>query len=334
MATSLKFKKKILSIEDLTYLNKLLNVKMPISNALSLITSSRNKKLIDEISNKLNKGALIENIIHDYLPSNIDSYLMPLLKNLPFSAALDISLSFEKRLKENEKQIISSIGYPCLLLFIAITALYFFDMYGINSIFAIIKSFNSDLSLFDSIRTLLRISIYIIYYGFLFISLLALIYSRPKRITYLYVVLSKYLPNSLVHIYYSEQFVNLLLICCKRGYKTKQSLDLLKNMKNKPVISFLAYHLDDYLLKGESLKDASKQSYYDNNLSRFIKIATYSNDFENVLESYVDLAKQRILNKAKRYSLTIQIFTYGFIGIIIIFIYQVLFLPMQALNNL
>lgn len=329
-----KLNSKFLSIEDLSYLNKLLKTNMSLANSLSLLKSKTNEKMINSIINDLDNGVLIEKSIERFVPKQIDNFLSPLLKSLPFSASLDISLSFYDRYQDNQKQILSSIGYPCILMFISISGLYLFDLYGIDTIFSILRSFDTELGLFTTFRHVLRIMIYIFYYGILIIFILVLFYSRPSKITFLYLLLSKYFPNSLVNISYCEQFVSLLLICIKKGYKTKQSLQILMNMKTKPIISFLAYHLDENLLKGETLKEASKQIYYDNSLSRFIKIANYSNDFENVLQSYVILAQEKIFRKTKKYALTIQLITYLFIGIIIIFIYQVLFLPMQTLGQL
>lgn len=326
--------KELLSIEDLSYLNKLLKTNMPLANGLELIKRKGNEKIIDELLTKLTEGLLIERIINNYVSKTMNGYLSPLLKNLPFAIALDISLSFYDRVKQNEKQIINSLAYPCILLFVSLTALYLFDLYGIDSIFMMLKSFNSDNELFASLRILFRVLVYFFYYGILLLAMLLLYFSRPNRIAFLYLQLSKHFPNSLVNISYCEQFVSLLLICSQRGYKSKQALEILKNMKTKPVISFLAYHLDESLLNGETLKDASKKIYYDNSLSRFIKIASYSNDFENVLSGYVSLAREKIQKKIKKYTLSIQFVTYTFIGLIIVFVYQILFLPMQTLSNL
>lgn len=326
--------KQILNEEDLAYLNKLLKTNIPLANGLKLIKRKGNEKIIDELLQKLDEGMLIERIIESYIPSNLNGYLSPLIKNLPFSIAIDISLSFYDRVKQNEKQIMNSLAYPCILLFVSLTALYLFDLYGIDSIFMMLKSFNSNIALFSSLRILFRAVVYVFYYGILILALFALYFSRPKRIVFLYLQLSKHFPNSLVNISYCEQFVSLLLICSQRGYKTKQALELLKSMKSKPVISFLAFHLDESLLNGETLRDASKQIYYDNSLSRFIKIATYSNDFNNVLAGYVNLAKEKIQKKIKKYTISIQLVTYIFIGLIIVFIYQILFLPLQALSNI
>ena len=103
-------------------------------------------------------------------------------------------------------------------------------------------------------------------------------------------------------------------------------------MKHKPIVSFLAFHMDESLLQGEMLKEAAKQPYYDSSLSRFIKIANYTNDFSLLISSYITLARAKIAKRMKNYSLCIQLFTYVFIAFIIIFIYQILFMPMQAIT--
>ena len=97
-------------------------------------------------------------------------------------------------------------------------------------------------------------------------------------------------------------------------------------------ISFLAFHLDESLMEGETMKEAMHKKYYDSSLSRFIKIGNYTNDFSQIISSYISLAKKKIRQRMKRYTVTIQLSTYAFIAAIIIFIYQVLFMPMQAIS--
>ena len=111
------------------------------------------------------------------------------------------------------------------------------------------------------------------------------------------------------------------------------SLSILKSLHNKPVVSFLAFHLEDKLLAGESLKDASRQNYFDETLSRFINVAVYTDDFSHVLNNYVILSQNRITAAMKKAANIIQASSYAAIGAIIIFIYQVLFLPMQAISS-
>lgn len=321
-----------LSIEDMMYLSRLLNTNLSLNNCFDLLGNSRNMKIFEKIKTRLQKGELIENIIIEYTPVEIRSYLDALLSSLSFNIALKLSLDFYEKQNENKNSLVNAILYPSILLFLTITALYLFDLYGLDSLFSLMGSFSNDINIYHNIRVLFRIVITVIYYGFLISVLIIIYYRQPKRITLLYIFISRYFSNSLFNIYYCEQFMSLLLICVDYGYKTKESLQLLKKMKSKPIVAFLAFHLDDYLLKGESLKEAVKQKYYDSSLSRYIKLANYTNDFSNIINSYLLITREKIKRKMKQFALTIQLTTYMIIGAIIIFIYQLLFMPMQAIT--
>ena len=75
-----------LSIEDLAYLSKLLDTNLSLNHCLMLLENKHNKNIFNSIRDSLNKGKLIEEVIGDYLPSSIKTYLIPLLKKLSFSS--------------------------------------------------------------------------------------------------------------------------------------------------------------------------------------------------------------------------------------------------------
>jgi len=326
------FLRKQLTIEDLSYLSKLLDTGMSLNDSLNLLKNRRNEKVFKAIREKLDQGTLIEKLMPDYLPKEIKPFISSLAGNLSFAETLSLSLYFYKENKDGQNGFFSSIAYPCILLFATLTALYLFDLYGMDAIFSLIRSFDADLSLYQDLRMLFRIMINIFYYLLLIGTLVLVFYMQPKRIVLLYAFLSEHFPDSLINVYYSEEFMSLLLICLNKGFKTRQALELLKKMKSKPVISFLAFHLDESLMEGEMLKEATKKKYYDSSLSRFIKIANYTNEFNEVVSSYTRMAKEKITRRLKRYTLTIQLATYFFIGAVIVFIYQILFMPMQAIS--
>ena len=333
MAFSLKMlSRKTLSVEDVSYLSKLLNTNMSVGECFTLLENRANKEIFADIRNKLDQGEMIESVIKDHLPKQLKTYVISLLNTLSLSASLSLALKFEQKAQDGQRELINSLAYPLILLFITMTSLYLFDLYGIDSIFTLISTFDADLKLFDSLRLVFRIVINVFYYLVLILFILSLFFFKPANVIILYIFVSKYLPNSLLNIHYSQEFMALFLICCKAGYKTRQSLEILKAMTSKPVISFLAFHLDESLMEGESLKEATRKNYYDSSLSRFIKIANYTNEFSEVIGSYVELSRERIRRRIKRYTSALQMMTYIFIGLIIIFIYQILFMPMQAIS--
>lgn len=326
-------KQKTLTMDDLSSINELLKAGLSIKDCLFLIKTKSNNIIIETIISKLNKGLLIEEIMINFLPKKIASYIKELIKNMSFSESLELSLNFLNKNLNNQKTIEKNILYPVILLFIAISALYLFDAYGLDAIINMLKTFKSDFSSLTILRNVFRIIIYIFYFGMLIIMILIIYFSKEKNIALMYIFVSKHIRNSLIQVYFCEEFINLFLICLDSGYKTKEVLNILKALHNKPIVSFLAFHLEESLLKGNSLKDASKQIYFDETLSKFINVAVYTNDFSFILHKYLTLCKEKIISFTKKIILSIQISSYIFIGVIIIFVYQILFLPMQMIGN-
>lgn len=329
-----KYQKRTIPIEDLTYLNELIKTSLPLKSCLMLITNNLNRKLFESLLHKLDEGQLIENIVLDYMPKEINGYMNNLLKRLSFAESLNLSLSFYTKNKENSKALEKAITYPLILLFISLTGLYLFDSYGLDSILNLMRSFNANIETFSIFRIFLKILIYVFYFAFLIIAIIVLIFINPKRITLFYILLTRYFPLSIVKTYFTEDFISLFVITLNLGYKTKAALEILKSLNNKPLVAFLAFHLDDKLIEGASLKEASEQNYFDDLLVKFINIASYTNNFTGILNNYAELSREKIKNKMKTLTTIMQLASYLVIGIVIVFIYQVLFLPMQAITTL
>lgn len=325
-------RKRTLDIEDISYLSRLLKTNLSLNECFELLRNRKNESIFNAIRKKLSEGEMIEKIFVEYVPKELRPYLESLLGHLSFSQALSLTLEFHDKNIKSSSSLTSAVAYPCFLLFVTITALYLFDLYGLDSLFSLMGTFSSEVNIYQGIRMIFRIAINIIYYGFLIIVLLFIYLRQPKRIVLLYIFMSRYFTNSLFSLYYCEQFMSALLICSRCGFKTRESMEILKNMKSRPVISFLAFHLDDGLLSGQTLRQAAQKKYYDSSLARYIKMANLTNDFVNTIGSYIEVTGEKIERKMKRYALVIQVSTYAFIGAVIIFIYQLLFMPMQAIT--
>lgn len=325
--------RKLLSNDDLNYLSSLLATSLPLGNCLELLKTKRNEKLVDKIRNELHSGQLAEEIFKSYLPKGIKSYLLPLLRRMSFKDSLALGLMFEKRHLTLKKSFVSKVSYPCLLLVFAIVGLLAFDVFGLDSIISVLEMFNSDLGIYATFRIVYRIAVVMLFSLLVAIFLLVFYFSHKKRQVLAYLFISKHFPDSLIHILFCQEFISLFLICTRKGYKTKDTLELLKGLDNMPIIAFLAFHMDESLMAGNSLKDASIQPYFDTSLARFVKIGAYSLDYEEMLASYVELANKRIDKAVATTSLIVQIMVYAFIGILIAVVYQILFLPMKALTT-
>lgn len=322
---------KTINQDELTYLKELLMAGIPLKTALSLVTDGSRAELFDDITKRLDRGELVEEVFIKYLKKDFRDYLLALLKIMPFKEALDLSLGFYCQQQKNRSDLLKSLLYPLTLLFVCVSALYLFDCFGLDMILNLLSGFTTISPWIYSLRLFFRMLV-IFCYGFLLVgSLLFLYFNNPKRKELCYVLFTKHFESSLLKTYYCKEFVALFLLYLRAGNKTQAALHILRSLKNRHLVSFLAYHLDDKLLSGESLKEAIDQQYFDPSLVRFIHIATFSKDFGGVLANYVELSEKKIAAFMKRLTLYLQLFSYLTIGFVVIFIYQMLFLPMQAI---
>ena len=125
MAFSLKMlSRKTLSVEDVSYLSKLLNTNMSVGECFTLLENRANKEIFADIRNKLDQGEMIESVIKDHLPKQLKTYVISLLNTLSLSASLSLALKFDQKAQEGQRELINSLAYPLILLFITMTSLY------------------------------------------------------------------------------------------------------------------------------------------------------------------------------------------------------------------
>ena len=143
-----------------------------------------------------------------------------------------------------KQKLQKELVYPVILLFMSMTGLFLFDRYGLNSIVSLLKQFNTGTGSFGLFRNMLRFMVYVLYFGFIVLSLLFLYFKKPKRIVMLYVMLCRFKTFNTVKSYYSAELISMMLICRKAGFHTRETLDILRSLSSCPVTAFLSFHLN------------------------------------------------------------------------------------------
>ena len=92
--------------------------------------------------------------------------------------------------------------------------------------------------------------------------------------------------------------------------------------------------MDTELLSGKNMIEAMKNKYIDDRLSRFIKIAINTSELNMMLDGYIMQFEKRFKKYMNKLSLGIQLTSYILVGIVIIFVYQILFIPMSMIGGL
>lgn len=321
------------SINDIKFLSKLIDTKMPIKVCLDIISSSKTRSISEDIIKKLDDGHLFEDVICDYVPRDISKYFEKLIKLLGFNKTIEISLNIIESRKKNIDSVIGKALYPIILMFVSIVALILFDNFGLDSIIQMMSSFIDDLSMISIFRIVFSIVTKLLLILVIAIFGIAVTWGIFNKQVYIYECINKIFKDNIINVYFTNEFINLYTILVSNGYKTKECLDIIKTLDNMPICAYIANKVSLSLRDGNDLVNSVDIEELDSSLSKFFKIASCSKDFLSILINYLEYSSNKVNIFIKRVTAFIQGSSYVVIGLIIIFVYQLLFMPMQAITG-
>ncbi|MBR2802730.1 MAG: type II secretion system F family protein [Erysipelotrichaceae bacterium] len=325
--------RKRLKKEECEALLALLQSGLPLQKALPLLAEKGNEHLLQRILNDLEAGRSGEETLCSLLPAGIAVSLKSLLKVLPLKAALQIAFELEEEDAAQRSAFLKQSAYPLFLLLFSLTGLYLFDLFGFDTLLSLLKSFQSDLYFFTVFRSILRVLIFGLYLLMILAGILFLLCRRRDRQVFLYLKTAPYLRSGIWQLYTSASFISFWNICSRAGLGSRDALQVLRSFKERPLISFLAYHVDEAFRKGAGMEEAVDLHWLDPALKHFVHIALHADD-RILLSRYSEMTREKLKRRLKRIGQAIQLGVYLFIGFLLIFIYQILFLPLQALSQL
>ena len=280
------------------------------------------------------EGTNLESFFSSYLPKEYQKICMAIVKVLPIDKTLAFCIDLLQKNKKRKLKIFKILFYPILLLFVMMIFVLLFNQIVLPMMLNLVKSFHqvdSSLEYFVSILN------YIITFFFLccFILFCYITYSLwPKNIVKSYQRIYHYFPHSLFVKYYSEQFIQLYVLCIQEGLSTKESLDLINQLNMHPILSFLAECIHLQLMEGKAYQEAFEEAMLDEEVLRFLRLSSLSLEGEEILKTYLSFVQNKIERTMTAYAKSIQVISYSLIALMILFLYQILLLPLQIIQNL
>lgn len=131
---------------------------------------------------------------------------------------------------------------------------------------------------------------------------------------------------------YVYRFVMYYLSIYKRVSQSEVVIICLKKMEREQVINQYASLIDARLNSGVNFIDSF--SFLDEKLSQILKVGEDTVNVSAMLEVYLRTIKVSIDKKLKQIGLLVQIFSYGYIGFLVVVIYQMLLLPLNMIEGL
>ena len=304
------------------------------NECMNYLESEHNAEIFRIAKEKMMKGEKIQDWISGFFMKSISSKMETFLNFLPVSEALSLSITLHQQESDSRKQMMKWTAYPVAMFLISLVGVVFFCLLCMPSLIDMMKEF--DVSSFG---------IELMYHGLLITALVLIVFvlvgiclliwlSSKKRIVMCVVVLYRLSLGYLVEKELSLRFAQLYFECIRMGIPTKTALEMLQECKNDPLTVFLAWHIDQVLLNGGNLEQAMKIQYLEPSLGKIMKTAILSGEPIELLSGYLKVSIYRKEKRMQKLAKGIQVAAYGFVAMMILLIYQVLFLPLSMLERM
>lgn len=324
----------LMSKTDCEGMCQLLQHGFTLLETLKLLENKRNQLCFLEIQNKLEIGMPIEQFFGRYCPLIYQEYFDSFICFLPFTESLKLCVKLSNEEIKQRNELFKSLCYPILMFLGTIFGVYFFIIFCFPTLISLMKDFSVKSNIMELVVTILFVVIQCVMFLLLVCLIIIMYFIQKKNQVKGYKLLTRYIHFPLIKQIQSNQFARYFYQCTKIGCKTKQALQILKTMKNRPILVFLSCHLDESLLKGEKMEKALQSPYLDETLYHFMNIAIYSSSMESMLEGYIEVNHDKLRILIKQITKIVQVCTYSTIGLIIIFVYQILMIPLSVMSQM
>ena len=321
-----------LNENDCLVLSSLLQNEYPMDLVLSLIKDKSNQKIITTMRKQLEEGISIDQVLYPLLPKSYQKPFATFIYVLPLGQCLAqcqrlVYLQADMR-KFWMKQFIPS----SIMLALTYIGLILFKSYGISIMVQMSQSFHQEIGWIDTLNVFLTVSIIALSLMALIGAILSILLAIPKINQWVINHLPKHNRNLFI-LKASYNFSLYFNACLSQGISTHETFSVLSE-SNDYFVSLIAQFIQDQLGQGISFMDALSQTILDDTLIRFIELSMYTNTVVDAINAYQTSCAYLIEKKCKQSSMLFQLIAYTLIGILIICIYQVLFLPMHIMSTL
>ncbi len=303
-------------------------------DAMNVMEDEKNREAFTQIREKLSAGETVTDFFPDHLPASCRSYVSGFLMVLSFQEALQLGITIADNEKKQKQSVIREMLYPILLMCGMLAGIFLFCMYVLPKMLDLLEGFRVSSGSLRFVRTAAQTASAGLLIVTALLSAAVLYLTRPARIASVYRFLVRHCRRSLLIRFASEDFTRFFLECVRMNISTYHALQLLRKIPEKPLVGLIAEEMDRMLSTGDSFEEAVSTNYVEPVLSRFFKTAYYASECEKMLEGYLHMSTIRTAVMIRRFSVAVQLFSYSMIGAMIVFVYLIMMVPMQMLQNI
>lgn len=304
------------------------------TDTLQILKTKRNEHRIKYVLEKLEQGQTFKEVFSMLLPKGYRRYFNNFIRYLPVLESMRISVELATHEEKMKQKMMKDMVYPVVMLFVMFIGMYLFNGFVFPQMMTLMTSFEINVTSYYFLRSFIQLLSWLVTILLVVGLLLWVVFQEPNRKCWLYRVLVKYVPDSLMVQKASAEFARYFLECVRVRISTIQTMKILLDIKEKPLVRLIAKELNDSLSKGESFEETLHTPFVEHALQQFFQIALHGSNCEKMLEGYLVMNQQRHIKQVRIFTRSVQLSCYGTIGLILLVIYQILMLPMQMLQNI
>ncbi len=329
-------KRKLICLNkfDLDSMCSLLGSGFNLNETLTLIETEKNKEVIKLIKKDLNQGKSIQEALNHRIAVQYNKHFNSLLEFIPLDQTLQLCNRFDDFEQKTKGLLQKNLFQPLVLFFSSIVAVECFNQIGFPILIQLMREFKVSVSTLTSVHILLSSSIRFLFVILFFLTIGILYFSQKDKRVIGYLLLKKFgIGHILCHLI-STEFATYFNECTKLDFKTQISLQILQKLKQKPLLVFLSYHTEQLLIQGNEMDKAMDHGYLDQQLISTMKLAMHIANVCKMLDSYIEINQTKSIVFCMKLSKWIRMFSYSFVGFMIIMVYQILMLPLSIISNM
>lgn len=320
--------------EDCEALIRLSDNGFSLQECMNILQENANAGVFEEIQTRLNEGEQLSAFFYQYCPKEYRGYFEGFIRYMPFQESLDASISIVAAEEKQKAEIIRGMAYPVLLFAGMLGGIMLFCTFVLPSMISMMSGFHLDGSSYEVMQKIILLLSRTALGGMSAAGVMAMTALQKKNQVRTYCFLVRKKPSSVFVQYASSDFARFFLECHRHSISTNETMKILKTIDEKPLVAHIASVMDEHLLNGETLEEAVRHSGVEAALLRFLRIAVYSSECEKMLEGYLNMVHVRTDHAIRRFSRIIQLFSYSSVGLVLVFVYRILMMPMNMLQNI
>ncbi len=245
--------------------------------------------------------------------------------------AIQSALSIADITHDLKTKLRKEISYPLLLFVLSFLTLILFTSLILPQL---MQGFDvsSNRFLIFSITTLQALAVLLIW-GIILCLLITILMIRSVSVKLW--ILRKLRFTKLPQQYCSYLAASYFTQFMRHGISTKNAVSFLTHLKQTSLLAICACQIEAELKSGTTLTDCfHKQEWLDTNFIKHWEIGSHTKQLETVLLQYQNFQSEQWKQLLKRIGQGIQIFSYGFVGCMVLLVYQIMLVPLQLLETM